>query len=103
MENIVILLHSFLCIVLSWSAWCRLVKMDERRTRPSIRLAFTLSGMGPVALLIAPWGSELWDWFPIYRPHPVVILVLLGYAAVQVSTSRHWRTGPPPSFCKEQT
>lgn len=102
MQTIALLLHTVLCGVLGWSAWCRLVKMNSKRTVTAIRLSFTLAAMGAIALGVAPWGAALWPmWFPAYRPHVMVIVMLAGFVAVQVSTSKYWKHGAPASFCKE--
>lgn len=102
-QLILLISHTILCGALGWSAWCRLVKMTASGTYPSILYAFVATAMAASLLAIAPWASWLWQWFPDYQVHPAVVLMLAGFVAVQVSTSRHWKHGTPPSFIKEQS
>ena len=35
-----------------------------------------------------------------YDPHPVEVLMLAGYTAVQLATSLHWEEGVPRAYLK---
>lgn len=99
--NMLLALHTALSLFLGWSCWCRLVKMTRLSTCPTIKLAFVASTMASVVLLVAPWGSRLWPWFPEYRAHWVVVVMLASFVSVQVATSYHWQRGVPRRFLKE--
>lgn len=97
-----IFLHLVLCGIILWSAWCRIVKMSDHKTRIEIRLSFVFSAIAAMTLLIAPFGSQLWDWFPVYHPHWAELMMLLAFAAVQLSTAKYWAKGTPSQYNKEQ-
>lgn len=93
--------HTLLSGVLFWSAWCRLVKTTASHTRKPIRLGFVLAATASLTIGVAPWANSIWPWFPEYDVHPATVLMLLSFAAVQVSTAMHWRYGVPKSFTKD--
>lgn len=95
-----LIIHTALCGMLFITCWCRIVKTSERQTRPIIRTSVGFSAMVSIVVGLAPWGNGMWSWFPAYQPHPVVIMVLGAFTAVQVSTAAHWRFGTPRSFQK---
>lgn len=103
LHNTVLAAHTVLCAILFWSAFCRIVKTNERETYLVIRVSFSVAGMAALVMMIAPFGHLLWPWFPKYRVHPAVLLMLASFVSVQVSTARHWRHGTPKSFTKEST
>jgi len=92
--------HTLLCAILLFTGWCRIVKTTERQTRPTIRLSMVSAAVASLVLGVAPWGNDLWKWFPLYEPHIVVIVLLGAFCAVQISTATHWRFSPPQSFQK---
>lgn len=102
MNIALLVLHTALCSILFWSAWCRIVKTSERHTRKSIRSSMALAAMAALVMMAAPWSADLWPWFPRYTPHPVTLVLLASYAAVQVSTARHWLHGVPASFVERR-
>jgi hypothetical protein len=100
-SNMLTTIHTLLNFFLGWSCWCRLVKMSRHSTYYTIKFAFVAAAMASIVLLVAPWGAQLWSWFPAYQVHGAVVVMLFAFVAVQVATSYHWRRGVPRNFIKE--
>lgn len=93
-------LHTFLCMALAWTCWCRIVK-TRRDTRRSIRISFAWGVTTSLLLAAAPWLHLAWPWWPAYQPHPAVLAVLACVVWWQLATARHWTRGAPGSFRKD--
>jgi hypothetical protein len=93
-------LHTFLCLVLAWTCFCRIVKTG-RETLPSIRLSFAWGVTTSLLLAAAPWLHLAWAWWPRYEPHPAVMAVLGCVVWWQWATAKYWKKGPPRHFKRE--
>lgn len=90
--NWLLLAHVVLCITLLACIFARSVPSTDK-VLVSIRLAFWLLWTATCLGLAAP---IIWH----YEPHPVEVLMLAGYTAVQLATSIHWEAGVPRAYLK---
>ncbi len=91
--TITLLLYLVLASALWWTCFCRATRMTKANTLRPVRWAFALLMAVATLALVAP----LWR----YRPDWITVLLLVGMVAVQITTSKYWRHGVPPSFRKD--
>lgn len=76
-----------------WSCFCRAAHTNKANTKRDIRWSFTLLGVVSILSIVAPlWG---------YQPDAMAVLLAGATAAVQATTSHHWRRGLPAPFRKD--
>jgi hypothetical protein len=92
-----LIVHTILCAAIFWSSWCRIVKTTKTATRRSIRWAFSMASGGSILIGAAPFVNYI-PGYGGYQIHWTTLVLLAGFAAVQLATSYHWRNGVPESF-----
>ena len=85
-----IAINTAVCLCLFMTCFSRVHKMDHD-TRPEIRFATILVGVGAVASALSPfaWG---------YLPTPPQILMEAAFLLLQLVTGRRWSQGAPKVF-----
>lgn len=105
MTVIELLLQVVSCSAIVWCCICRLALIDKE-TIPEIRHVVWF--LGSVAVLslgspIFPWlDPVLFTWEPLSTPHWVYVALVVAFAMLQVSTSRHWRQGLPRCYVRSE-
>ncbi len=103
MSEVLMVVQVALASLLAWTCFCRLALTSARTLREirwSIWFLGTVAGLVLGAPLL-PLLDAAFTWPPGTTPAAIWLLLLLAIVMVQVSTSRHWRHGTPPSFRKE--
>lgn len=94
MNNLMLIAHELLCLLLIYTVFCRAVRTDHT-VRVDVRLSFFL--LGVVACFGVP-APLIWGLIP----NTFTLLLLAGVTIVQISTARHWVDGVPHVFYKPE-
>lgn len=80
----VAMITSFFSAGVFYGAFCRLTHMSKR-TRPSIRLAYSVLGTAAAAMALAPLIPE-WG----YKPSPLIAAMVGAQLIVMAAMARFW-------------
>lgn len=89
--DVVLFIHTGLCLGLLWLSFCRAVRTDRRCARRAVRVAIAVQATAAIAAGAAPL---IW----CYMPEWPALMTLAAYVLMQGATLGHWRAGVPEGY-----